>query len=164
MPGTGRGRRTVGRRKEKTLRIALQDQAASGYVLLFITTVDEDSSTPWAQSLLMVEPAEGDPELSVSTGQAFSPGEGQELAIHAAHRFPLRLSVQILDQAGAVICSLAQRQPSRPEHLPDEGSLFYWTGRADDGSPAPRGEYRARVSAAVGGQSYQAVSQPFRLE
>ena len=150
-------------RKDKTLRLSLNDQAASGYVLLFVTTVLEDSATPWAQSLLTVEPAQGDPRLAISAAEGFAPSIGQELALHVAHAFPVRMSLRILDMQGLTVASLAEGSPSRPEHLPDGGSLFYWTGRGLDGSLLAPGQYKARVSAVIGGVRYEADSLPFTL-
>ncbi|MHC1786299.1 MAG: caspase family protein [Christensenellales bacterium] len=150
-------------RKERRLRIRLDDEATSGYVLLFLTTVLEDSSTPQAQALLMVEPSAGDPELGLRAAPSFSPGEGQEMALQISHRFPLRLTVTVCDLAGALVSTLAEALPTRPTHLPGGGSVFYWPGRAADGSLLPPGTYHARVSARIGGIDYHASSAPFTL-
>lgn len=152
-------------RKEKTLLLDRQQGDTSGYVLLMIIAYDEDSATPQAEALLLVEPAKGDPCLGVETGvDSFSPSKGQEMPLMLQHAFPLRGTVRILDTAGNVIATVAGDQPTRPEHLPGGGSQLYWDGRGQDGQLVPPGVYRAQVSANLGGQHYTAVSSDFAVE
>lgn len=151
-------------RKEKSLRIAMQGSDTYGYVLLFVTTVDEDSATPHAQALLTVVPPQGDPGLLVETAlAAFSPGNGEEMPVYVRHDFPLRLSVRILDSLGNLVRELVSNQPTRPQHLPEGGSLYYWTGKDRQGDDAPAGQYMVEVTCAVGGQTYSAHTPPFSL-
>ncbi|NLD33886.1 MAG: hypothetical protein GX653_03165 [Clostridiales bacterium] len=151
-------------RKEKSLRVTLHGADTYGYALLFVTTVNEDSATPHAQALLMVEPAQGDPGLLAQAAlPAFSPHMGQEMPIYVRHRFPLRPVVRVLDQQGNIVQELAQGRPTRPQHLPDGGSLYYWTGKDRQGTQAPSGQYVIEVSAFIGGEAYSTRTQPFSL-
>ncbi len=150
-------------RKDVSLGLRLSDQAISGYVLLFVTSVLEDSSTPLAQSLLLVEPLRGDPRLAVTAPQAFTPKEGQELPIFIGHAFALRISVRIKDQSGLTVAVLAADQPTRPENLPGGGSLLYWNGTMTSGEPAQPGLYHAEVTAWVGETLHKVQSISFAL-
>lgn len=150
-------------RKDVSLGLRLGNQAMSGYVLLFVTTVFEDSSTPLAQSLLLVEPLSGDPQLAVAAPQAFTPKNGQELPIYIGHTFALRISVRIKDQSGRTAAILATDQATRPENLPGGGSLFYWSGTMTSGEPAQPGLYHAEVTARVGETLYKVQSASFTL-
>jgi hypothetical protein len=150
-------------RKDVSLGLRLADRVMSGYVLLFVTTVFEDSSTPLAQSLLLVEPMSGDPQLISAVPQAFTPKEGQELPIYIGHAFALRISVQIKDQSGRTAAILATEQATRPENLPGGGSLFYWNGTMNSGEPAQSGLYYAEVTAQVGESLYKVQSASFAL-
>lgn len=150
-------------RKEKALRISLPDPQASGYVLLLLTSIHEDSARPLAQALLSVETAKPEPDLRLSIPQGFLPALGQELPIHVKHRFPLRLSLHIEDMAGAVVARLAAGQSSRPMHLPEGGSLLYWSGRLPSGELAPPGRYRASLKTQAAGQQQVLLSDWFEL-
>ena len=152
-------------RKEKNLLLDGQQGDASGYVLLMIIAYDEDSATPQAEALLLVEPARGNPQLAVEVGTlTFAPRQGQEMPLMLRHAFPLRLTVHILDEANRVVATLLGDQPTRPEHLPGGGSQLYWDGRLQNGRPATPGRYRARVSAMLDGRRYTAISSAFFLE
>lgn len=85
------------------------------------------------------------------------------MALQISHRFPLRLTVTVCDLAGALVSTLAEALPTRPTHLRGGGSVFYWPGRAEDGTLLPAGTYQARVSARIGGIEYHASSAPFTL-
>lgn len=150
--------------KERSLRIRPMEGESSGYVMLMLTTVLEDSATPHAQALLSVEPQSGDPGLRIQTPARFAPGKGEELAIRVMHSAPLRLKLELLDQEQEPIATLKSSLSTRPMHLEGGGSILYWHGRLPDGTQAAPGQYRLRVSSLVGGQPYQAVSEAFQLD
>ena len=150
-------------RKEVSLRLQVDDQAISGYVLLFVTTVIEDSSAPMAQALLLVETQSGDPGLTVAAPPAFAPGLGQELPLRIGHASALRLDVRIKDSLGQTVAALATDQPTRPENLPGGGSLLYWTGAMTSGEQAQPGLYHAEVTAWADGVQYRVQSAAFTL-
>lgn len=149
--------------KERSLVITPRDGQSSGYVMLMLTTVLEDSATPHAQALLRVEPAEGDPGLQLSTAPSFAPGEGEELPIRVLHSFPLRLKLELLSGDGEPVALLKGSLPTRPMHLEGGGSVLYWHGRLPTGEPAPKGSYRLRVSSRVGSQLHTATSDVFQI-
>lgn len=150
-------------RKERTLRLAEFDNSTSGYVLLYITTASENGQTPQRGTLLSVQPVAGDPELAVSLAPVPSAHGPAETAIRVRHSFPVSLTVRIKDAAGDTVSVLFYDQPSRPQRLPGNGSLFYWNGLTQDGSLAKPGFYRAEVTASVGGTRLTALSEPIEL-
>ena len=150
-------------RKEVSLGLQVDDQAISGYVLLFVTTVFEDSSAPMAQALLLVETQSGDPGLTVVVPPAFTPGLGQELPLRIGHASALKLDVRIRDNLGQTIAVLAADQATRPENLPGGGSLLYWTGAMTSGEQAQPGLYHAEVTARAEGALYKVQSAAFTL-
>lgn len=149
--------------KERSLVVSPVDGQSSGYVMLMLTTVLEDSATPHAQALLSVEPATGDPALGLSTPSSFSPAKGEELSIHVAHAFPVRLRLELMDAGGEPMALLFNNRPTRPMHLSGGGSLLYWHGRLPTGEMAPSGTYRLKVSCSVGEQRYAVLSDPFDI-
>lgn len=151
-------------RKFRSLRIDPPDDELSGYALMFLTTVEEDRSTPHAMKLLTVEPGSGNPALEVVVPEVFYPQKGEELAISIQHTVPLRLNVRVVDAAGKQVRTLASEQPTRPQHLPDGGSVLYWNGRLHNGEQAPQGRYHILVDCQVGGQLYTALSKAFDLQ
>lgn len=150
-------------RKQRSLRIDPPDAEMAGYVLMFLTTVEEDRSIPHAQKLLMVEPGTGDPELTAAVAEGFAPCMGEELAITIGHALPVRLNLRVVDTRGGTVRSLAQNQATRPQHLPAGGSMYYWNGRLRDGEMAPPGQYRIAVDCTIGSRLFTAMSRPFTL-
>ena len=150
-------------RKERRLRIRQQEEGVSGYVLLLLTTVAEDRSTPYAEKLLLVQPDSGDPKLSVSIPAQMKAGEGEELPIYIGHAFPLQFTAQVINEKDQVIMTLARSQSTRPEHLPQGGSLIYWDGKTHSGEAVPAGAYRVEVTARIGEEVYAASSDPVQI-
>lgn len=150
---------TLPGRKQRSLRIDPPDEEMAGYALMFLTTAVEDRSTPYAMKLLMVEPGTGDPELAVAAPKQFAPHRGEELPITVNHGLPIRVTLRVLDERGNQVRMLVSRQPTRPQHLPGGGSMYYWNGRGQEGRYAPPGNYRIVAECAIGGQVYFAASE-----
>ncbi len=161
-PGRGDGVVLPGR-KAAALTVQPGLLGLSGYALLLLVTVQEDLSTPETCVLLSVQQGEADPELALEGLPAFSPQMGEEAAFILRHKGALTYSADILDENGAVVCSLARGQMSRPLHLQQEGSCLWWDGRTDTGEWAPPGAYRLRVSARSGGRRHTIIGEAFRL-
>ena len=151
-------------RQERALRVSTQRADQSGYVLLMVTSVEEDSATPLDQALLSVEPLEGDPGLGLSQPMSFIPALGQELPFRLAHRFPMRVTLVVENQAGEQVASVASAEATRPMHLPGGGSLFYWNGKTPSGELLPPGLYRARLTARAAGRQFSLSGDWFRLQ
>jgi flagellar hook assembly protein FlgD len=64
--------------------------------------------------------------------------------------------VQIENARGELIRKLAASQPTRPQALTPEGSLFYWNGLDDQGMPVPGGIYHIVASTRLDGERYEA--------
>ena len=138
-------------RKHRSIRVADIDAASAGYALLQIMTTGGRGAEVFFSKLIAILPSEGDPGLRLDTfGEEFLLGPAEELAIQVAHRFPVRLTVQVHDAQGMLLRTLAAEQTSRPLHLMPEGSLFYWNGRDEAGERVPPGAYTVRAEAYVG--------------
>lgn len=149
--------------KERTLSFERMDDWAYGYVLLQMLSMENNTPALISSRVLAVPPLSGDPLLEVLAGTDFCPTQYEELNLVVHHQYPCELSVVIEDMAGNVVRRLASRQATRPEQLKPLGSTFCWNGRAADGSYAPEGFYRARITAWIGDESYEAFSEPFLL-
>lgn len=150
-------------RKERALSLSEFDEATYGYVLLFIVTADARGPRPHMSTLLNVQPTGGDPNLDATVRRLPSPYGYTETAIRVAHDFPVSLDVRILNEQDEAIAVVGYDMPSRPQRLPGGGSIFYWNGMDRNGVSAPRGRYRAQVSAVIGGQTYTSISDAFRV-
>lgn len=150
-------------RKERTLSLSEFDEETYGYVLLFIVTADASGPRPHMSTLLNVQPPAGDPHLKASIRKLPSPYGYTETAIRVLHDFPVSLSVRILNDRDEVVAVIGYDMPSRPQQLPGGGSIHYWNGMDRNGMNAPRGLYKAQVSAVIGGQTYTTLSETFRV-
>lgn len=151
-------------RKSRAFTISLpDDQEAYGYAMVQIFAYENGRPSLQGSKLLCVSPVSGDPILSVSVPETFSPHTREELQINVYHQYPCKLSITIEDMDGNTMRRLVSGQGSRPQQLSPEGTLHYWTGRLADGTHAPGGQYRVRVQATIGDETYEALSTPFTL-
>ncbi len=160
--GDQRGAISAGR-KQRTLELAPQGEDTYGYAMIQLVTLEDGKATVHGSRVLCVPPISGDPELKVKTDTAIDPTKGRELSILVNHKYPCLLSVSIADESGKTVRRLASYQPTRPQQLTPAGSLFYWNGRLQDGTPAAPGKYTVKVTAHIGDVPYEAVSEPFAL-
>ena len=149
--------------KERTLTLDREDTGSYGYVLVQMLAFDGAQPELVSSRVLCATPLTGDPLLSVETDGFFCPELYQEMNLVVLHEYPCELSVVIEDAEGNVVRRLASRQASRPEQLDSPGSSFCWDGKTSGGDFAPEGSYRARVTAWVGTEKYQGVSNWFTL-
>lgn len=149
--------------KERTLTLDRKDTGSYGYVLLQLLAFDGTEPELISSRVLCGPPLTGDPLLSVATDNFFCPELYQEMNMIIHHEYPCELSVVIEDSAGNVVRRLASRQASRPEQLQPAGSSFCWDGRTAQGEFAPEGQYRAKITAWVGQERYESVSNWFTL-
>ena len=149
--------------KERTLAFDREDTGSYGYVLLQMLAIDGGGPSLISSRVLCAPPLTGDPLLSVETDEFFCPELHQEMNAVVQHEYPCELTVVIENAREQVVRRLASRQATRPEQLKPMGSSFCWDGRLADGSIAPEGEYRIRVTAWVGAEKYESASDWFAL-
>lgn len=142
-------------RKERSITLMTENEEDYGYVLLLIVATEGRRSMMAGSRLIAVQPDMGDPRLRVHYAKAFSPLDGEELAIRAAHVFPCSLSVTVRDQDGNTVRRLAYKEPSRPLGMPVEGSVYYWNGRNNQGEMAPPGVYTVEVACKMDDITYK---------
>ncbi len=149
--------------KERAITINRADTGSSGYVLLQLLTIERGIPSVAASRVLCVPPEDGNPELSVTAPAFFAPEDGEELTFTVRHAFPCEVAITIQDMEGKTVRRLCARQGTRPEQLDPIGSSFTWDGLTNAGELAPEGMYRIVVKGYVGGERYEAVSDPVML-
>ena len=149
--------------KERALTLSLSGEDSYGYALLQMITQADGQPSLASSRVLCVPPAAGNPLLEILPQDSFTPDTGQELGFVVHHQYPCELTVTIEDMAGKTVRRLASRQGSRPQQLLPRGSTFCWNGRANNGEMAAPGQYRVCVKAYVGGEMYEALSEPVTL-
>ena len=125
------------------------------HVVTLTGTEDNTPGAVYAGRVLHAN-VSGDPELSVRASSTWRRATRPELEIFVAHSLPCSLTVTIENSDGETVKTLAAAAGTRPESLVPEGSLFYWNGTLRDGSDAPAGNYSIRITALVGGETYEA--------
>jgi hypothetical protein len=146
-------------RKEVTLD--LKDILPDGWtyaMIHVITQGDHESSREpfiYAARVLSAQNT-GDPNLSIQMADEWEKQQGGELALFIGHQIPCNLTVQIENAQGELVRKLAASQPTRPQGITPEGSLFYWNGLDDQGGPVPGGTYHIIASTRVDGTRYEA--------
>lgn len=100
---------------------------------------------------------------------AISPGEtacngshrSTTISFYLLHRAD-DVDVYVVDRSGAIVATLASgRHMRRGVRMPD--GVFSWSGKEDDGSPAPDGTYYVRVDLIHQGRTYE-VPQPITVK
>lgn len=149
--------------KMRNLALSTPGDASSGYALIQFITLEDGVPVLQGARLLCVEPASGDIALQVATDASLDPSMKIELSITVAHDAPCALTVQVMDAAGNMVHRICYEQPTRPQQLTPDASMFYWDGKLRDGTYAPQGEYTIVARTVVGGKMFSAQSQPFTL-
>ena len=150
-------------RKSASLQLGGTDSPLSGYLLMLLTTVEEDRAFPHVCPLVAVRQTVEDPGLMVAASRAFAPERGEEASFFIRHQGPCALTATIRNEEGALVASLLAHSPTRPLHLAPEGSTLHWNGLDNSGNPAPGGRYTLVVTTTLSGASYSAESPPVRL-
>ena len=150
-------------RKERTLSLDTGALDAYGYAMSQMITREGEQTVFQGARLLCVQPAEGEVQLSVTTGTAFVPRLGEEMPIFVQHDVPCGLTVNVVDADGKVVRRLAYDAPTRPQQIIPNASTFYWDGLLTSGDTAPAGTYAVVVRVRLGDQTFTARSEAFEL-
>ena len=148
---------------ERSLSLSELLGGDSGYVLLELITWQDEQPLLSGSHLICLAPASGDPELSVTAERSFLPGTGDELGFTVYHAFPCELTLTVVDSDGQTVRRLRSSAATRPDGSVPDAETCFWDGLCQDGTEAPQGTYRILVRATVGGQSYEVLSEDFRL-
>jgi hypothetical protein len=151
-------------RRDAALQLLPGLSGLSGYVLLFILSVDEDQSQPLACVLLSVQTGDEEPKPRVDSAASFVPDIGEEAAFILRHKGPITITAVIRDAQGLSVARLAHETLSRPLHLTNEGTNLYWNGRDDSGEPAMPGLYQLDIRVMAGTRVYQVKSGMIELK
>ena len=150
-------------RKMRTLSLNTAGADAYGYAIVQLITLEDGRPEFQGARLICVRPDGGEISLNVLTDASFFPALGQEMAILVQHDRPCGLTVNILDETGALARRLCYDTPTRPQQLVPTGSTFYWDGKTASGECAGEGAYSVQVKTRIGGQTFTAQSAPFFL-
>ena len=151
-------------RKGAALQLLPGQEGLSGYVLLFILSVNEDQSHPLACVLLSIQTGSGEPEPRIDSAAAFVPAIGEEAAFILRHKGPVTITANIRDVQGHPVARLAYDTLSRPLHLAEEGTSLYWNGMDDSGEPVQPGFYRLEAKVMAGTRIYPVSSDLIQLK
>ena len=124
---TGAGTISPGR-KQRSLVLDMPNGQDYGYVMLQFIALENDQPAFQGSRLITIQPQQGNPELTVSTADVFSPGTFQEMPVLIDHALPCGLSVTVKDRTGRTVRRLSYAQPTRPQQLSPAASLFWWDG------------------------------------
>ena len=146
-------------RKERSITLATDDDDPYGYALLLMVSQEGRRSMLVGSRLISVQRDTGDPKLSISCADTFSPSVGEELGILVSHLFPCSLTVTVHNAQGETVRRLAYKESSRPLNLEGEASLFYWNGKNAAGETVPDGVYTLEASCTIGSEKYSVTSE-----
>ncbi|NLB89691.1 MAG: hypothetical protein GX786_00495 [Clostridiales bacterium] len=150
-------------RKSRTLHFTPPERSSSfdyGYAMLQVVAFVDGLPVVQASRLLTVIPDAADPNIHVYTNSSFIPEKHFELPIFVRHSYPCKLSVAILDEKGATVMPLVNKEATRPSNALPKGSFFYWDGIDLQGNFLPQGSYRIQVKAFLGKNTFQYTSSP----
>ncbi|MBQ7786021.1 MAG: hypothetical protein IJ381_07745 [Clostridia bacterium] len=145
-------------RGRKSRALTLEEIAAqdSGYLMLQIFSVTEETVLLCSERLIALQPAQCSASLSVSCHDVYdSPGK-QEMPVSVHLPVPAELTVSVFDDEGKLVRRLASSQLTRPS-AKDE-YLLYWDGRDNSGFPVPAGRYTITAEAVIGSQRKKAAA------
>lgn len=150
-------------RKEAALMLQPGLEDLSGYLLLFVITVQEDRARPLACILLSVQTGTEDPQLRLDSAPLFCPEKGEEAAFILRHQGAVSITAQVKDEQEKTVKTLLYESPSRPTQLKEEGTGIHWDGKTQAGEPAPPGRYHLLITAWSGAQRYTVSGDDFIL-
>lgn len=151
-------------RKQRKLSLDTQNNKDSGYVMIQLFSVEEETPAFIGGRLLCIQPARGAVELQVTTSKGFDPSIGEELAILVSHDVPCALSVTVRNASGKSVRRLSYERPARPLQMESGATTFYWDGKDNQGAMAEAGKYYIQVQTTIGDTRFTAESDYFILD
>ena len=136
----------------------------TGYLLFQVVVTEDEKMEIVASRAIGIAPETLRQEVTVQSGEAFTPDKGEEMGFVISHRGPALISAVIQDAEGSTVCRLLSREPTRPEQIYPEGTTLYWDGKKAGGARAEAGIYRLYVRLEQGDGTGEAFSQEFLLK
>ena len=143
-------------RKNRSLFLSDIAPEDSGYLMLQIFSVTEESILLCSERLIAVQPADAQAQLTLSCSGEFAAAGAAELAVGVNLAVPAELTVSVYTESGALVRRLSSSRLTRP--TADNVTHFYWDGRGADGSAVPEGRYTVAAEALVGGRRLKATA------
>ncbi|GHU70874.1 hypothetical protein AGMMS49992_03930 [Clostridia bacterium] len=147
-------------RKQRSLSLTNVSESDWGYALLNIIRYESGQPIVCASRVISVQPLTGEPHLSVAlptqATDEYDP-TGPPLTVWVGHSFPCTLTVTVKQlSTDRTVRWLSVNQPTRPQGLSPNGSLFYWDGMDQNGARVEPGDYLITAAARVGQKGYSA--------
>lgn len=144
-------------------KISIEHSGNGGYALIYVHQLSGKNMSFVSGKVLSVLPDEGLEKIQAMTDTAFQPLYGQELPITIQHNVPCLISLNIVDNKGALVNTIRYKEPSRPQNLLPKGSTFVWNGKDSEGKIAKPGMYSVSISCELPNQTVSFSSKPFEL-
>lgn len=143
-------------RKNRSLSLSDISPEDSGYLMLQVFSVSEDSLLLCSERLLAVQPADIAAQLMLTCSADFHASGVSELSIDVHLSIPAELTVSVYTEAGSLVRRLCASRLTRP--TPDQITRIFWDGRDADGHIVPQGRYTIAAEAILGGARVKAAS------
>ena len=150
--------------KERTITVTDELLEETGYLLFQVVVTEDEKMEIVASRAIGIAPETLRQEVTVQSGEAFTPDKGEEMGFVISHRGRALISAVIQDAEGSTVCRLLSREPTRPEQIYPEGTTLYWDGKKAGGARAEAGIYRLYVRLEQGDGTGEAFSQEFLLK
>ncbi len=144
-------------------KISIEHSGNGGYALIYVHQLSGKNMSFVSGKVLSVLPDEGLEKIQAMTDTAFQPLYGQELPITIQHNVPCLISLNIVDNKGALVNTIRYKEPSRPQNLLPKGSTFVWNGKDSEGKIAKPGMYSVSISCELPNQTVSFSLKPFEL-
>lgn len=144
---------TAGRR-QRSLTLNLSPEE-SGYLMLQVFSVANDSLILCSERLIAVQPIDSDSVLHIACDSTLNHSDRQEITIAISSGVPMEATVSILDSENRLVRRLAASQMTHP--APENTMLLYWDGLSESGQPVPSGQYTITAEARIGGVRQKAA-------
>lgn len=141
----------------KTRALSLHDilPEESGYLMLQVFSVAQDSLTLCSERLIAVQGESEDKTIAVSCPDTLDDPGMQELPIDVRIPVPAELTLSVYDSEGVLVRRIASGMLTRPTG--GEAAHLYWDGRDACGIPVTAGSYVIAAEARIGGVRQKAT-------
>ena len=147
--------------KQRTLCPGSLTDGQGGYVLLQVIGLSGGVPRLYGTHVMCVPATGGAGNAEVSVAPKSDPGGEVRFTVRCGA--PCSVSVTVLDAEERVVARPVTEVPTCPEGIRPEGLSLCWDGLDRQGTPAPAGIYRLRVTLRTAGETKELLSLPFTV-
>jgi len=142
----------------KTRLLTLDDVASdeSGYLMLQVFAVTDETLTLCSERLIAMQPADSQSEIMLNMPDTFRRTAAAELPVRVQLDVPAELTVSVFSEEGVLVRRLLSAQMTRPSS--DGVTHLYWDGLDASGQHVPDGCYTIAAEARVGRKRSKAAA------